>query len=137
MPKSSFTVFFEDPFWVGVYQREDNGQLQVCRVVFGSQPKDYTVYRFLLDNWHRLEFSPGVAGAESPGMPKNPKRAQRAIARGLRQTGMGTKAQQALALARQAAGQAHKAQKKACRQQQQARQFALRTEKRKKKHRGR
>ena len=38
--RASFTVFFEDPFWVGVYEREEPGGLTACRVVFGAEPKD-------------------------------------------------------------------------------------------------
>ncbi len=38
--KSRLTVFFEDPFWVGLYEREDGGSYEVCRVVFGAEPKD-------------------------------------------------------------------------------------------------
>ena len=37
------TVFFEDPFWVGIFERIEKGKLSVCRVVFGSEPKDYEV----------------------------------------------------------------------------------------------
>ena len=40
------TVFFEDPFWVGIFERVESGKLSVCRVVFGSEPKDYEVWEF-------------------------------------------------------------------------------------------
>ena len=30
------TVFFEDPFWVGVFERIDNVLLAVAKVTFGS-----------------------------------------------------------------------------------------------------
>lgn len=42
--RASFTVFFEDPFWVGVYEREEPGGLTACRVVFGAEPKDGEIY---------------------------------------------------------------------------------------------
>ena len=29
------TVYFEDPFWVGVFERVEYNSLSVCRVVFG------------------------------------------------------------------------------------------------------
>ena len=54
------TVFFEDPFWVGIFERIESGKLSVCRVVFGSEPKDYEVWEFVLANYHRLRFSPSV-----------------------------------------------------------------------------
>ena len=28
--KTSLTVFFEDPFWVGIFERVDDGKLSVC-----------------------------------------------------------------------------------------------------------
>ena len=38
------TVFFDDPFWVGVFERTDGGKLSVCKVTFGAEPKDYEVW---------------------------------------------------------------------------------------------
>ena len=36
-------VFFEDPFWIGLLEREENGQLSVSKITFGPEPKDYEV----------------------------------------------------------------------------------------------
>ena len=33
------TVFFEEPFWVGVFERRDGSGLSVSRVVFGADPE--------------------------------------------------------------------------------------------------
>ena len=41
------TVFFEDPFWVGVFERIENGRLSVAKVTFGAEPKDYEVQQAL------------------------------------------------------------------------------------------
>ena len=41
------TVYFENPFWVGVFERIENGKLSVCKVTFGSEPKDYEVWEFV------------------------------------------------------------------------------------------
>ena len=46
--KAGLTVFFEGPFWVGVFERIEDGRLSVCRVVFGSEPRDYEVLEFIL-----------------------------------------------------------------------------------------
>lgn len=40
------TVFLEESFWVGVFQRVADGKLSVCKVMFGAEPKDYEVYDF-------------------------------------------------------------------------------------------
>ena len=55
------TVFFEEPFWVGVFERISEGKLSVCKVTFGTEPKDYEVYDFILKNYYCLRFSPAVA----------------------------------------------------------------------------
>ena len=55
------TVFFEEPFWVGVFERVSEGNLSVCKVMFGAEPKDYEVYEFVLKNYYQLQFSPAVA----------------------------------------------------------------------------
>ena len=58
------TVYFEDPFWVGVFERRQEGRLTAARVVFGAEPKDYTVYEHFLRGWRSLRFSPPVAAGE-------------------------------------------------------------------------
>ena len=55
------TVFFEEPFWVGVFGRVADGKLSVGKVTFGVEPKDYEVYEFVLNNYYWLRFSPAVA----------------------------------------------------------------------------
>ena len=34
--KSRLTVFFEEPFWVGVFEQETDGVIRAARVVFGA-----------------------------------------------------------------------------------------------------
>ena len=43
-------VYFEDPFWVGVFERIDESKLSVAKVTFGAEPKDYDVQEFILTN---------------------------------------------------------------------------------------
>jgi len=54
------TVYFEEPFWVGVFERIQSGKLSVCKVTFGAEPKDYEVWEFVLKNYNQLKFSPSV-----------------------------------------------------------------------------
>ena len=37
--EATLTVFFDDPFWVGVFERIEDGKLFVCKVTFGAEPK--------------------------------------------------------------------------------------------------
>ena len=50
------TIFFDNSFWVGVFERVEGNKLSVCRVVFGTEPKDYEVYDFILKNYKNLKF---------------------------------------------------------------------------------
>lgn len=95
-----FTVFFEDPFWCGVYQRQEGNRLEAARVVFGPEPKDYEVQAFLLQNWKRLRFGK-TSGEKIAAERKNPKRMQREARKQMSDKGIGTKAQQALAALRE------------------------------------
>ena len=58
--KASLTVFFEDPFWVGVFERIEDGKLSACKVTFGAEPKDYEVWDYILHHYYELVFSPAV-----------------------------------------------------------------------------
>ena len=42
------TVYFEEPFWVGVFERIEDGTLSVAKVTFGAEPKDYEVQQYTL-----------------------------------------------------------------------------------------
>ena len=109
MDGSSLTVLFEDPFWVGIYQRTGGGTCQVCRIVFGGEPKDYEVYEFLLKNWQKLQFSPPVPVERAAERRINPKRMQRKARKQMQSTGIGTRSQQALKLQQEQFKQERKA----------------------------
>ncbi|MCQ2462710.1 MAG: YjdF family protein, partial [Clostridia bacterium] len=91
------TVLFEEPFWVGVFERIENGKLSAAKVTFGAEPKDYEVYEFILKHYYDLQFSPAVETVVKEAK-LNPKRMQRDIKKSLAKTGVGTKSQQALKL---------------------------------------
>ena len=130
------TVYFENPFWVGIFERGGGGNWEACKVTFGSEPKDCEVYAFLLENHRRLRFSPALKGRLSAAEAANPKRRQRQIRRELERPGCGTKAQQALAAQRKQGREAKKRRAREDREAEQDRQFALLREKRREKHRG-
>ena len=132
----TFTVFFEDPFWVGVLESAAEGKQKACKITFGAEPKDYEIHRFLLENYHRLRFSPAVAVKEQKPS-QNPKRVQRELRKQLRDTGVGTRSQQALQMQREAIKTERKERGKAEREAEKERLFHLKQQKRKEKHRGR
>lgn len=134
---SSLTILFEKPFWIGLYERVEDGKHEVCKITFGAEPKDYEVYEFLIHHWSSLQFSLPVRAAQEKERHINPKRMQREISSRLQDTGMGTKAQQALKLQHEQRKLERRARGKEQREAEQERQFALRQEKKKAKHRGR
>jgi Cft2 family RNA processing exonuclease len=133
---SKLTVFFENPFWVGVYERECNRKYEVCKITFGAEPKDYEIYEFLLKNWSQLRFSQSMEADALVEKHISPKRMQRDIKKQLQDTGIGTKAQQALKLQHEQGKLAHQTRSREQREAEKEYQFELRQEKRKAKHKG-
>ena len=91
------TVYFEEPFWVGVFERIEDGKLSVSKVTFGAEPKDYEVLEYVQKYYFGLKFSPAVDTVVKD-IERNPKRMQREARKQLQKTGIGTKSQQALKL---------------------------------------
>lgn len=54
------TVYFEEPFWVGIFERIEDGKLSVAKVTFGAEPKDYEVQEYVQKYYFSLKFSPAV-----------------------------------------------------------------------------
>ena len=135
--KSSFTILFEDPFWIGLYERVGNGTYEVCKITFGAEPKDYEVYSFLLQNWNKLRFTLPIKTEKIEKRKINPKRLQRQISSQLEDRGMGTKAQQVLQLQRDQNKAAKRIKTKEQKEIERRQQYALRQEKKKAKHKGR
>ena len=91
------TVYFEAPFWVGVFERIEDGKLSVAKVTFGAEPKDFELQEYIQKCYSALKFSPVVETVVKE-LKRNPKRMQREAKRQMQETGVGTKAQQALKL---------------------------------------
>ncbi len=130
------TVYFETPFWVGVFERIQEGKLSVAKVTFGAEPKDYEVQEFVLEHYHKLQFSPPVA-AELKKEKKNPKRMQRDVKKHTQETGIGTKSQQALKLQQEQIKNQRRQKNRRQKEEEAQRQFELKQIKKKEKHKGR
>lgn len=130
------TVFFEGPFWVGVFECISEEKLSVCKVTFGAEPKDYEVYEFVLKNYYRLRFSSAVA-TDVKETVRNPKRIQREVRKQVQNIGISTKSQQALKLQQEQFKIERKILSREQREAEKQRQFELKQQKRKEKHKGR
>ena len=133
--EAKLTVYFDDPFWVGVFERIEDGKLSVCKVTFGAEPKDYEVWAFVLQHYCELKFSPAVeTGVRQTA--DNPKRRQRSARKQLEHTGVGTKSQQALQMQLEQNKQERKLKNREQKQAEAERQFVLKQQKKKEKHKG-
>lgn len=133
--KASLTVFFEDPFWVGVFERVEGDRLSACKVTFGAEPKDYEVQEYVLKHYSTLRFSAGVETGERK-KADSPKRRQREASRQMQNTGIGTKSQMALQMQREAMKTERKQLSRAQREAEEQRRFELKQQKKKEKKRG-
>ncbi len=130
------TVFFEEPFWVGVFERIEGDSICACKIVFGAEPKDYEVYEVLLKEYNNLRFGSSISAGSVGEDRINPKRLQRKIKREIKNTGIGTKAQLALKQQQEAKEVEKRKVSKEEKEQKKERQYELRQQKKKEKRRG-
>ena len=133
--ESKLTIYFEEPFWVGVFEELEGDKLSACRMVFGAEPTDAEIYDFILKHYYHLRFSAPVK-AEIKKKADNPKRRQRNARKQLETAGIGTKSQQALQKQYEENKTERKHLSREQREAEKQRQFDLKQQKRKEKHRG-
>lgn len=129
-------IFFENPFWIGICERVTDQQLSVCKITFGAEPNEPAVLNFILENWYQLKFSPSINTVVKE-KKRNPKRIQRLVYKQMNTIGVGTKSQQALKLQQEAHKTERRTRSRLQKEEEKERLFALKQQKRKKKHRGR
>lgn len=135
--RGSLTVLFEDPFWIGLYERWEDGKYTVCKSTFGAEPKEYEVEKWLQKSWTHLRFSLPVLSETRGEKRINPKRMQREIRNRVSAgAGIGTKAQQALKAQHEQNKEERKKRSRRQREEERDRQYALHREKKRAKHRG-
>jgi len=132
---SRLTLYHDGQFWVALCEHADERGYGVCRHVFGAEPSDQEVLRFVCERWHLLTFSAPVDALPTPPA-SNPKRRQREAARELAASPVSTRAQQALARQREAARREGAQRGREKRAAEKDRQFELRQAKRKRRLRG-
>ena len=133
--KASLTVFFDEPFWVGVFERIDGGKLSVCKVTFGAEPKDHEVWDYVLHHYYELVFSPAIETVTRQ-TADNPKRRSRNARKQLENVGIGTKSQQALQRQREEMKTERRQISREEREAEARRQFERKQAKKKEKRRG-
>ena len=129
------TVFFDEPFWVGVFEHINEGKLSVAKVTFGAEPKDYEVQEYLQKDYYSLQFSPAVATVVKE-TKRNPKRMQRDAKKHMQENGIGTKSQQALKMQQEQNKQERKLRSRERKEADEQRMFELKQQKKREKHKG-
>ena len=137
MDKASgkLTVYFEEAFWIGIFERIEDGKLSVAKVTFGAEPKDYEVQEYIRKHYSSLKFSPAVDTVVKD-MKRNPKKMQREAKKQMQETGVGTKSQQALKLQQEQNKQERKKRSHQKKEVEKKRMFELKQQKKREKHKG-
>lgn len=135
------TIFFNDPFWIGVFEKTEGKEYEVCKVTFGAEPRDVEVYDFVLKSYKRLRFkSIKLEEDEYKSIKKakkeNPKRVQRMIKKEVQNKGIGTKAQNLLKSQHEENKIERKRRTKEERESEEKRLYEMKKNKRKEKHKG-
>ena len=129
------TVYFEEPFWVGIFERIEDGKLSVAKVTFGAEPKDYEVQEYVQKYYFSLKFSPAV-DAVAKDIKRNPKRMQREAKKQMQEIGIGTKSQRALKLQQEQNKQERKVRSQEKKEAEKLLMFELKQQKKREKHKG-
>ena len=134
--EGTLTVFFDEPFWVGIFERCENGRLSVCKVTFGAEPKEQEIYEFVHKHFTELRFSQEV-DIKQRKTADNPKRRQRNARKQMEHSGVGTKSQMALQMQLEQNKLERKVKTREQKLAEKQKLFELKQQKKREKHKGR
>jgi len=134
--QGKLTVYFEDPFWVGVFERDDETGFRVSRIVFGPEPTDAELYEYIQQQYRHVDFGKPLQNSVRIVRKKNFKRMQREVRREVYAEGVGTKAQQAMKSQMELNKKARQVKSREKREAEKIQRFKLKQEKKKQKRRG-
>lgn len=133
------TIFFEKRFWVGTFERTDKDGYAVARHIFGAEPSDPEINEFVLNHYSELKFGE-FKDVIIQIKRMNPKRAQREVRREMEKvketTRPSTLAQEYMREEMEKNKKEKKSISSAEKRDRKDKQFVLKQEKRKEKHRG-
>lgn len=128
-------VYFEEPFWIGMFYLSIDNKTRVCRIIFKTEPTDSEVYQLILAKYQKLKYSNSYEN-KIKDKPKNYKRYQRLIKKQCSKLETGTKSMQILKQEYLHNKELKKKEKRITRQKKQEELYRLKKQKRKAKHRG-
>lgn len=128
-------VLFEDPFYIGIFERVENNRIYVAKVTFGKEPKEKELNMYLNENYHKLKWSLSDEVYIEKDI-KNPKRKQREAKKELSKKTIGTKSQNAIKKQYEEGKEAKKKRMKERKDIKEKVKYEIRQNKRKEKHKG-
>ena len=127
-------IFHDGQFWTGILEWEDGGELRVVRRVFGAEPSEEDVLRFVAAVRPEDGAAATEAGDATP--PSNYRRRVREARRAMTAPPVSTKSQLALTAERERHVGERAEKRRAERREERERRFLLSKEKTKRKRRG-
>jgi len=94
------TIYHDGQFWVGVAEQAIDGKVRAVQHIFGPEPHDEEVLKFVNQQLFQLfnQANAIIAAPRSITKKSNPKRLAREAAREVKSVGASTYAQQAIKL---------------------------------------
>jgi len=133
--RGRLVIYFDGMYWAGLFEKTENNKFSVSKVVFGAEPSDAQVYAFILKHGYELQYSPAVETVVRE-TKKNPKRMRREASRQMLNSGIGTKAQQALKLQHEQQKKERSDRSREIKRAEAERKFELKQQKKREKHKG-
>ena len=88
----TLTVYFEEPFWIGVCECVSKDGIQAKKVIFGAEPQMQEILQMVQQKWYQnIQFGKCISISKKEVIHKNPKRIQRQIKKQIKLCGVGTK----------------------------------------------
>ena len=57
---STLTVYHDGQFWVGLAEHAEGGRYGAARIVFGAEPSDEEILRFVVSKWEKSRSSAAI-----------------------------------------------------------------------------
>ncbi len=134
------SLFHDGQFFVALFERREGNEYCVAKKTFAVKPSNQEILQLIVDEYRAISFSdPSAIDGDNfaPERIRNPKRRQREAAKAAKKVFPSTKAQQALKDQQSKNKALSKKSKIEDKKLYADRQYRLRVEKKKQKHKGR
>lgn len=128
-------VLFEEPFYIGIFEKVENNKVYVAKVTFGKEPKEKELNVYLNENYYKLKWQLSDEIFKDNEI-KNPKRRQREARKELLKKTVGTKSQNAIKKQYEENKSINKKKARINKELLDKKKYELKQEKKKEKHKG-